>query len=167
MLMYQGKQRIRNQTQTFQITVYSSFTYSVLIMYLNIFKAKLIIFTFTYDPFLGFLYLENGTSLLPMVQARNFAILSSFGFQDTTFLVLLLLIGHSFAVSLLVPLLDLLLGVTQFFFSSILFFFFKLKDNCFTEWCWFLPDLNMDQPWVYIWPLPLYLAPTSLPILPF
>ena len=146
MLMYQGKQRIRNQTQTFQITVYSSFTYSVLIMYLNIFKAKLIIFTFTYDPFLGFLYLENGTSLLPMVQARNFAILSSFGFQDTTFLVLLLLIGHSFAVSLLVPLLDLLLGVTQFFFSSILFFFFKLKDNCFTEFCCFLSNINMNQP---------------------
>ena len=26
------------------------------------------------------------------------------------------------------------------------FIFFKLKDNCFIEQCWFLPNTNMNQP---------------------
>ena len=25
-------------------------------------------------------------------------------------------------------------------------FIFKLKDNCFTEFCWFLPNINVNQP---------------------
>ena len=25
-------------------------------------------------------------------------------------------------------------------------FIFKLKDNCFTELCFFLPNINMNQP---------------------
>ena len=27
-------------------------------------------------------------------------------------------------------------------------FFFNLKDNCFTMLCWFLPYINMNQPYV-------------------
>ena len=30
-----------------------------------------------------------------------------------------------------------------------------MKDNCFTILCWFLPYINMNQPWIYICPLPL------------
>ena len=29
-----------------------------------------------------------------------------------------------------------------------------MKDNCFTEFCCFLSNLNMNQPYVYIYPLP-------------
>ena len=25
-----------------------------------------------------------------------------------------------------------------------------MKDNCFTELCWFLPNVNMNQPQVYM-----------------
>ena len=32
---------------------------------------------------------------------------------------------------------------------------FFLEDNCFTILCWFLPYINMNQPQVYIYPLPL------------
>ena len=32
--------------------------------------------------------------------------------------------------------------------------FFKLEDNCFTIFCWFLPYISVDQPQVYICPLP-------------
>ena len=44
-----------------------------------------------------------------------------------------------------------------FFFYKIAFFsfyfIFLLKPNCFTEFCCFLSNLNMNQPWVYIYPL--------------
>ena len=30
-----------------------------------------------------------------------------------------------------------------------------MKDNCFTISCWFLPYISMNQPYVYICPLPL------------
>ena len=33
-------------------------------------------------------------------------------------------------------------------------FIFKLKNNCFTEFCWFLPYINMNQPQAYTCPLP-------------
>ena len=26
------------------------------------------------------------------------------------------------------------------------FFFFQLKDSCFTEFCWFLPNISMNEP---------------------
>ena len=41
-------------------------------------------------------------------------------------------------------------------YSPIVYFFihFLLKDNCFTEFCYFLSNLNINQPWVYIYPLP-------------
>ena len=42
------------------------------------------------------------------------------------------------------------------------FIFFQLKDNCFTILCWFLPYINMNQPQVYIRPLPLE-PPSYLP----
>ena len=32
---------------------------------------------------------------------------------------------------------------------------FKLKDNCFIEFCCFLPNSNMNQSWVHLCPLPL------------
>ena len=45
--------------------------------------------------------------------------------------------------------------------------FFKLKDNCFTEFCCFLPNINMNQPQVYIYvPSLLNHPPISLPIPP-
>ena len=37
-----------------------------------------------------------------------------------------------------------------------------MEDNCFIELCWFLPNINTNQPWVYIHPLPL--EPTFHPI---
>ena len=40
---------------------------------------------------------------------------------------------------------------------SLLHFFkfiFLLKNNCFTEFCFFFSNLNMNQPQVYIYPLP-------------
>ena len=59
--------------------------------------------------------------------------------------------------------------VYRFFFSAVSFFsFFFLKDNCFTEFCCFLSNINMNQPQVYIYPLPFeprsYLPPHSTPL---
>ena len=34
-----------------------------------------------------------------------------------------------------------------------------MEDTCFTILFWFLPYINMNQPWVYISPLPLESAP--------
>ena len=34
--------------------------------------------------------------------------------------------------------------------SPVLFFFFKLDDNCFTILCWLLPYGNMNQPLCYV-----------------
>ena len=39
---------------------------------------------------------------------------------------------------------------------------FLLKDNCFTEFCCFLSNLNMNQPQAYIYPLP-FEPPSHLP----
>ena len=33
--------------------------------------------------------------------------------------------------------------------------YFLLKGNCFTKFCCFLSNLNMNEPYVYIYPLPL------------
>ena len=44
--------------------------------------------------------------------------------------------------------------------------FFLLKDSCFTEFCHFLSNLNMNQPQVYICSLPFEPPPISLPIPP-
>ena len=41
-----------------------------------------------------------------------------------------------------------------FFFMFFFSFFFLLKDNCFTEFCCFLSNLNTNQPLVHIYPLP-------------
>ena len=43
----------------------------------------------------------------------------------------------------------------QIFFFKRNFIYFQLKNNWFTELCWFLPNINMNQPWVYICPLPI------------
>ena len=43
-----------------------------------------------------------------------------------------------------------------------LFICFLLKDNCFTEFCCFLSNLYMNQPQVYIYPLP-FEPPSHLP----
>ena len=40
-----------------------------------------------------------------------------------------------------------------------------MEDNCFTVLCWFLPYISMNQPKVYICPLPL--EPSFHSILPF
>ena len=32
---------------------------------------------------------------------------------------------------------------------------FLTEGNCFTEFCWFLPNINMNQLEMYICPLPL------------
>ena len=37
------------------------------------------------------------------------------------------------------------------------FFLILLKDNCFTEFCYFLSNPNMNQPYIYICPLSLEL----------
>ena len=37
-------------------------------------------------------------------------------------------------------------------------------NNCFTVLCWFLPNISMNQPYVYPCPLRLELPPPSLPI---
>ena len=42
------------------------------------------------------------------------------------------------------------------------FIHFWLKDNCLTVLCWFLPNLNANQPWIYICALPLE-TPSHLP----
>ena len=50
-----------------------------------------------------------------------------------------------------------------------LYFYFRLKvihvyleNNCFAILCWFLPYINMNQPQVYIYPLP-FETPSHLP----
>ena len=46
-------------------------------------------------------------------------------------------------------------SIYQIFIIKYQFFFiFLLQDNCFTEFCCFLSNLNMNQPQVYIYPLP-------------
>ena len=45
----------------------------------------------------------------------------------------------------------LILNLFNFFFKSI---YFLLKDNSFTEFCCFLSNFNMNQPQIYIYPLP-------------
>ena len=49
-----------------------------------------------------------------------------------------------------------------------LFIYFKLKGSCFTILCWFLLYINMSQPYVYIYPLPLkppsHLTPHPTPL---
>ena len=42
---------------------------------------------------------------------------------------------------------------------------FWLKDNCLTVLCWFLPNINANQRWIYIYPLPLE-PPSHLPPIP-
>ena len=42
--------------------------------------------------------------------------------------------------------------------------YFELKDNCFTILCWLLPSISMNQPWLYICPLPLESPTTSHPL---
>ena len=44
----------------------------------------------------------------------------------------------------------------------IKFNFFRLEDNCFIL-CWYLPNINMNKPQVYIYPLPLK-PPSHLPL---
>ena len=51
------------------------------------------------------------------------------------------------------------LQLITFFFS---FLIFLLKDNCFIEFCCFLSNLNMNQPQLYIYPLP-FEPPSHLP----
>ena len=46
--------------------------------------------------------------------------------------------------------------------ANSFFFNLLLKDNCFTEFCCFLSNLNMNQPQVYIYPLP-FEPPSHLP----
>ena len=41
----------------------------------------------------------------------------------------------------------------EYFFKKIFF----IKDNCFTEFCCFLSNLDMNQPQAYIYPLPFVL----------
>ena len=41
---------------------------------------------------------------------------------------------------------------------------FLLNDNCFTEFCCFLSNLNMNQPQAYIYPLSFETPSISLPI---
>ena len=45
---------------------------------------------------------------------------------------------------------------------SFFLIYFLLKDNCFTEFCCFQSNLNMNQPQVYIYPLP-FEPPYPLP----
>ena len=49
--------------------------------------------------------------------------------------------------------------------KHFLFNYFLLKDYCFTEFCCFLSNLNMNQPQVYIYPLP-FETPSHLPPIP-
>ena len=50
----------------------------------------------------------------------------------------------------------------------MLIFFFLLKDNCFTEFCCFLSNFYINQPYVYIYPLPFeppyHLPPHPIPL---
>ena len=46
--------------------------------------------------------------------------------------------------------------------------YFYLEGNCFTVLCWLLPYINMNQPWVYIYPLSLetssHVPPHPIPL---
>ena len=42
----------------------------------------------------------------------------------------------------------------SFFFILSFKFILKLKDNCFIEFCCFLLNLNKNESWVYIYPIP-------------
>ena len=56
------------------------------------------------------------------------------------------------------------LSIAFFFFLIYLFKnFLKLEANYFTVFWWFLPYINMNQPWVYMSHI-LHPPPTSLPI---
>ena len=48
------------------------------------------------------------------------------------------------------------------FINFLKFIYFLLKDNCFTEFCCFLSNLNMNQPQVYTYPRP-FETPSRLP----
>ena len=48
---------------------------------------------------------------------------------------------------------------SQFFFKC----YFQLEDNCFTILWWFLPYIDMNQPWMYVCLTILNPPPTSLP----
>ena len=50
--------------------------------------------------------------------------------------------------------------VDYILFKKLIYFLWK--DTCFTEFCCFLSNLSMNQPQVYIWPLP-FEAPSHLP----
>ena len=58
------------------------------------------------------------------------------------------------------------LSIVSFFF--LIYDFFLFKDNCFTEFCCFLSNLNMNKPQVYTYPLPFeppsYLQPYPTPL---
>ena len=43
-------------------------------------------------------------------------------------------------------------------------FIFQLKNNCFTELCWFLPTINMNQPQAHVCPSLLDLTPPPPPL---
>ena len=50
-------------------------------------------------------------------------------------------------------------GVYRFWYNTVClyvfyFTYFSLKDNCLTEFCCFLSNFNMNQPYIYIHPLP-------------
>ena len=53
-------------------------------------------------------------------------------------------------------------------FSFFFFLVFLLTDNCFREFCCFLSNLTMNQPSVYIYPLPFeppsHLSPHPTPL---
>ena len=57
-------------------------------------------------------------------------------------------------VSLKHPLIRVNVSCLFCYFGAVGFFYFFLKkfinflvkDNCFTELCWFLPNINMNQP---------------------
>ena len=50
----------------------------------------------------------------------------------------------------------------SFFIASFFIIVFLLKENCFTEFCCLLSNLDMNQPQVYIFPLP-FKSPSHLP----
>ena len=52
-----------------------------------------------------------------------------------------------------------LLQLISIFYNLI---YFLLKDNCFTEFCYFLSNLNINQPQVYIYPLPFGTQKTKI-----
>ena len=53
--------------------------------------------------------------------------------------------------------------LVYFFFNFFFLIYFLLKDNCFTEFCCFLSNFNMNQPQVYIYILLPFEAPSHLP----